>query len=460
MNRFNTILSVLGITLFACTRVWAASVVSSSPLGAGQELSLKQAIYMALQEHPRIKEARSYFASANERVGEARSAMLPQVYGTADYLRSTDNGIGDTSYVNLYDTPRIPGRDHNLPLGAGQSLATGDNYMLGTSISQFLLDFGRVRGLIDEARFNRYASRARLDLDKMNLIYEVSQRYFEVLAAKQKVKVFETAVKQRSEQVHEANVMAQTELKPEIDVYTTQAQLARAQLHLLKAQNAYSDAKVALENALGLSDSAPDYHLSDKLQTQALGDRLPDLLREALMLRPDMKMLKAEAAAAGAQIVVYRSDYYPTTRAIGGYSAMSTGLPAVNNFYVGIAVTWPIFNGFQTEHAVADAKYRRDALTHAVEELRQKIYQQVTSSFLDSQAAFVGIRRAKRTLDASQVELRLASERYRSGLGNVVELEDAQRRFTDDSAAYVDALYQYATAGAAVMHATASNLTD
>lgn len=453
---------VLSIVLTLGTSSISAKALGAEvPIRPGQELTLSQAIQIALTLHPRLLERQTESQVAQERVGEAESNLLPQVYGLGEYLRGTDNGIADTSYIDYYDLPRQVGRDHNLPANDfTQSWDTQNNYLTGTSISQFLFDFGRVRGLVNESRFQREAARARVQLTRLNLIYEVSRRYFALLAAKQLVGVFEQAVRERKFHLLEAQAMARASLKPQIDVYTTQAEVARAQLHLIQAQNMVADAKVALDNAMGLSESAPNYEAAGQLKYAPVNETLATLLQEALRLRPDLLMLKDEAEAAGARIKVFESDYFPTVRAVGDYTAMGTGLPAANNFNVGIVVTWPIFNGLLTEHQVAAAKFQRQSLGHAIEELRQRVYAQVTKSLLDWQASVAAITRAKRTLDASKVELDLAGQRYKTGLGNVVELEVAQRQYTQDSAAYVNALYGYAVAKAAVDRASARSLTN
>ncbi len=93
------------------------------------------------------------------------------------------------------------------------------------------------------------------------------------------------------------------------------------------------------------------------------------LVAQGLRDRPDLMVLEDQARAMGAQIAEYRSDYFPQAGAIGGYNAMSTGLPAVNNFNVGLILTWPIFNGFLTTHQVEEARLNQQALEHAIQRL-------------------------------------------------------------------------------------------
>jgi outer membrane protein len=451
--------TLTAVSLTLILSVSAGALAAEVPIRPGQDLTLEQAVQIALTLHPRILAAASELGAAHEGIGIAESQLLPQAYGVGEYLRGTDNGIGDTAYIGGYEFPRLPGTPHDRPANAGQSWSTHDNFLTGVSVRQYLFDFGRVRGLIHEQQYEADAAKARYDLARLNLILEVSQRYFEVLATRLRIKVYEKAVEQRQEHLHESRLMAQAELKPEIDVYTTQAQLSRSQLDLIRARNAAVDAKVALDNAIGLSENSLEYHMADQLTWDPINITLPQLLNDAVVLRPDLQMMAHQAQAAGARVRIYRSDYFPTVQGAGDYETMGTGLPASNNFDVGIVVNWPIFNGFQTEHQVAQAKYNQEAIKHQIEDLRQQIVLEVTRSFLDWQASVAAIGKAQSVLDASQEELHLAEQRYKAGLGNVIELEDAQTRFTLDSANYVDALYGYAIAKAAVRHATARSLS-
>ncbi len=430
------------------------------PLPAGSQLSLKEAITIALKYHPRVAEAAAETGAAEEQVGEARSALGPQVYGVSEYLRNTVNGVGNTSFYNPAGIlPRLSGRNHDLQSGdTSQSWDTSDSYAGGLAVSQYLFDFGRHRGFVEERRMEANASFEQEKLVDLDLVLEVSQRYFELLKAKQLVRVYEKAVEEREFHLHEATVRAKAGLRPELDVYVTKAEVERAQLHLVDAHNAEADALVAFDNSLGLGGRSPNYSLTDVLWYTNITATVDSLLQSALQLRPDLSALSAQAAAMGAQVTQYRSDYFPTINAVGGYSALGTGLPAANNFDVGIVITWPIFNSFLTSHQVAEARLRQKAIENQIEDLRQHIVLQVKTAFLNWQSSLQRIHFAEHALAASRAELDLAENRYAAGLADVVELEDAQRNFTDDDAAYADALYGFSIARASVDHATGQAL--
>lgn len=415
----------------------------------GSQLTLEHAIEMARTYHPTHLAARAEAGAAEERVGAARSWELPQIEGNGEYLRATDNGIGSAAYLSVPGIPRAPSTGRNA-----NSAETFDNELLGLSVYQHLFDFGRTRGLIDERTAEAEAAKARLQLVDLDLVFAVTERYFVLLAAQQRVKVFEKAVTQRQEHLHEAEVKSRAGLQPEIDTYSAEAELARAKLHLVDARNAVATGRAALDEAIGLGPDAPDYRLAEALGYQEVEGSLDDYVRSALAQRADLAALEDEARAAGARIEEHRSDYLPTLGATAGYSARGQGLPASNNFDVGIVLRWPIFDGFRTDHEVAEAKLEREALEHHIDAARHRIFLEVKRAFLDWQASLQRIHRAEQAVATSRSVLDLADERYETGLGNILELIDAQRRYTEDEAGYVDTLAGFSIARAALERAS------
>jgi outer membrane protein len=443
----------------------SAATVEEYPITPGTELTLKQAILIALRYHPRRKQRIYEASAAREKIGEARALMGPQLHGVAEEIGATDNPVGDTQYIAypFYNMPTIHSSNFSRPEPArmGNTFDWYNNFLTGYSLDQFLFDFGRHRGFVKQRQFEAQAAEDRQLLTDLNLIFEVSRRYFALLRAKQMVRVFEKAVEQRRFHLHEAQVKASAKLRPDVDVYTMEAELQRAELHMVDARYALADAKVALDNAMGLSDLAPSYEPADVLTYGKISDTMRALLQLAYRTRPDVKMFQALIEAMGAQVVQFRSDYFPSAGAFSEGTTMGsslTGSPSfaqpANNWAVGLVVHWPIFNSFLTTHQLQAAKLSQKAIEYALADLNQRVIFQVKTAFLNWQASVERIERAEKALAASRVELELVEKRYEAGLTNIVFLEDAERHYTDDDAQYADSLYDFSYAKAQVDHAT------
>ncbi len=417
------------------------------PITAGETLAVDRAVALALRYQPRRQTAEAEADAAGERVGQARSNLLPQVLASAQYLRGTDNGIGDTAYLSGLGIPRAPTTGRHV----NQLTETFDNYLGGLSAYQHLFDFGRTLGLVEQRNAEADGARARLELVRLDLVYQVSKAYFDLVAAREIVKVYEQAVAQRTEHLNEAEVKSKAGLRSEIDAYTAKAELTRAKLRLTDARDAAATSKAALDNAMGLGPGTPDYVLPplEKRGLEVTGS-LDAYLAQAVRDRPDLKMLEDEARAAGAEIREFKSDYFPAIGAVAGINTRGQDATPGTNYEAGLVITWPIFNGFLTDHQVAEARLHQEAIRHAIEDLRQQVALQVQRSFLEWQASVDRVRHAEQTLEASTIELQLATKRYETGLGSIIELTDAQRRYTEDVAQEVQALASFAIAKAAL----------
>jgi len=112
-----------------------------------------------------------------------------------------------------------------------------------------------------------------------------------------------------------------------------------------------------------------------------------------------------------------------------------------------------------TTHQIEEARLRREAVEHSIADLRQRIMLEVKIAFLDWQKRAPGDPRGPSSRSKPRAwKLELADKRYAAGLGNIIELTDAERDFIQDKAAYVNALYGFAVAKAGLERATGQSL--
>ena len=109
--------------------------------------------------------------------------------------------------------------------------------------------------------------------------------------------------------------------------------------------------------------------------------------------------------------------------------------------------------------AVAEAKAKQNVVRYALADLESRVWLDVKSSYLELENALQQIHQAEETLASSSGQLELADKRYNAGLGNIIELTDAERFYIDDNAAYVDALYACSVAKAKLDRATGASLS-
>jgi len=150
----------------------------------------------------------------------------------------------------------------------------------------------------------------------------------------------------------------------------------------------------------------------------------------------------------------------PNLSGKGTYAWTGSDYPQQSNWDVGAVVNVPIFTGGLTTAQVGEQKANLANLKFNEEVLRQNIALEVRQDVLTLQQASESIRVSEKVLAQARENLELAEGRYSTGVGNIIELTDAQASRTTAEASHVQALYTYKTALASVEKATAKPLTE
>jgi outer membrane protein len=178
------------------------------------------------------------------------------------------------------------------------------------------------------------------------------------------------------------------------------------------------------------------------------------LLTEALSTRPEFAALQAQLHAQELLVRGLRGSYGPSLSAAGAVTDGGVQLDNLAwNWNAQLLLSWPLFTGGLNYGQIAEAQATMAGIGSQVDTLRQQVR-------LDVEQARLGVRAAKAVLGASdeaQVNaaqrLALAEGRYSTGIGNVIELGDAQVAHTTAAAQKVQAEYKLAAARATLLKA-------
>ena len=123
-----------------------------------------------------------------------------------------------------------------------------------------------------------------------------------------------------------------------------------------------------------------------------------------------------------------------------------TGQP----FGANLTISLPIFTGFSRSLRLSQARAEEDDAEEEVRARRLQVRTDVHSRFLALQTAFQAIGVQGTSREAAQDQLRLAQDRYRLGAGTALEVSDAQNAVQQAEGDYVNAVYDYHKAIAAL----------
>jgi outer membrane protein len=414
--------------------MWGGASVAAEADGS---LNLDQAINIALKEHPAIKQSRETMGAARYGIGVSRAAYLPQVSFVSNYY-----------YGNAFSsTSRKP-----LTAATGGTISSVSNatdvthyYFYQFQATQLLYDFGKTPGLIKESRATFGQSEQDFAGSRQQVALDARTGYFGYLAAQRALKVQEETVRQNQALLKQAQGFYKVGLKAKIDVTKAEANLYDAEAGLIKAKNGVDLSRVTLMTALGLK-TWPFTQVDDVLEVKAQPKSLEALKAQAQQRRPELVKNRHQQDYNAAAVKVAQAGYFPVFTSNAAYGWQSVDRPFANqpsNWYVGAAMTFPLFEGLSTSYAVAQNKAQLRATLENYEVLRQNVTKEVDQAYLDVKSGWELIRASKKALEAARENLRLAWGRYQAGVGTIIEVTDAQVQFSQADLKFVQALYDY-----------------
>jgi outer membrane protein len=408
-------------------------------------LTMDQAVQIAMQQQPSLRQSRAQAEVARGRVESVKTNLRPQVTLSAGVDASGGNGsrIGNTSY------------------GAS----------VGASASWKITDFGYTRAQVRAAELDAEAVQATTQTNMLDVRTDVETSYLEAVARARLVGVAETTVKSEEAHLDQAKRFVAAQAKDPIEVVQAQARAANAKAALAQAQSSAAIALANLRSAIGWVDPNQTIAVTQTWPSAPRDEAppaLPALVATARKSRPEIVQLDREVAAANANIDVAELSRRPvlsatarTTWSPGGSYAED---PTTGNFAtdwdlnhptwsVGLNLSWLVFDGGRQQADIKIAKAQRESSLAQRDALLLSLTTQLDAARAQIEANRASIVASTEAVDSARAQLKLAEARYAQGLGSQIELADAQTAVTTAEGNLISAEWQLATAWASLRRA-------
>jgi outer membrane protein TolC len=403
------------------------------------QLSVEEAVDIALAQHPTIAVGQATIAAAQQRVRQQEAGYLPQgrySYTYTRQARTSTSATGGVQVGSVQTSPRTQTQLFNF-----NSMAF--------SLSQLLFDFGQTLDAIRSARASVEASTADLDTVRQTVIFTTKQAFFTTLASQRLLHVADETVRQNQKYLEDAQARFEVGLVPRFDVTQAQVQVSTAKLNHVTARNNVALALETLRTAMGISGPFA-YALVDSLAHRPLVLKDEDLVPRAYANRPELRSVQAQQRATAEHVSSLQKQYLPSITGNAQYNWTGRQYPLQQGWLWGVTITVPLFDDILTVSQVGEAQANLSGLQAQEVNLRQQILLEVRQSVLTAQQADESVRVSEETVGQARENLALAEGRYAAGVGNIIELTDAQVSLTTAQASHIQALTTYKTAIAQV----------
>lgn len=404
---------------------------------AGRVLTLDEALRLGLARQPQIRQAQANVEAARGRVEQTRAPLLPQISGTASYERASGTA---GQAVNVF---------------TGSTTGARDLYSVGLTGKLLVWDFGQTPYRWLAARAAETGQERSAEGTSLSVALGIRSTYFNAVAFKALVGVARDRLANEERHFQQIKAFVEVGTRPPIDLVSERSNLANARVQLIQAENNYATARVQVEQAIGVTDLGPWEVEETSLPPVPGEEAAPEvLLQEAIAARPDLSALSQQLRAQELTVRSLQGGYLPT---LGVSASVSEQGPRPGDlseaWNTQVFLSWPLFQGGQTRGQVREARANQTALDAQLETLRQQVRLDVEQARLGVRAAIATVAASKDASASAREQLALAEGRYQTGVGNVLELSDAQLALTTALGQQVQSEFQLAVARSQLLRA-------
>src|SRR5438105_4525622 len=420
------------------TRKACAAICLTAFAAAAQTprvLTLQEALRVARERQPQIRDARAAVEAAEARVDLSRSGLLPQVSAAAGYQHNLRPGSAAVATATSSRSPSF--------------------FNAAITLNQLIWDFGQTWGRYQSSQALAAAQENSERAVSLQIDNTLRAAFFQARATRALVGVAREAMVNFGKHLEQIQGFVEAGTRPEIDLAQARADLANARSQLIDAQNNYLIAKAQLNQAMGVVGPT-DYEVADQSLLPIPGEEssIDGLAEEALKARPEMIALEDQIKAQLQTVSAIKGCYGP---AVGATAGATTGGPRVDdlgwNLALGVTLTWQIYQGGFTTAQVHEAEAAAGQLAAQLDLLRQQVRFDVEQASLAVRAAKAVIEADRETVVNARDRLRLAACRAEPGRRCAVAIGDAQVALTTAEAQTVQAENRLSTARAQLLRA-------
>ncbi len=407
--------------------------------GRKDPLSLAELVDIALRNNPSTRLTWAKARAAAAAWAQSQSPHFPTLSG--NYTLERDKSTFVTTTVQTASGSSASG----TAVFSELSTIWGPQLQL----TYTLLDFGQTSANVRSAKEALISADFTHNFQIQTVLNQVASDYYTYLSEQQQLKAQEADLDtaRMTEQVVRAEVSAG--VKDKSDLLQAQTQLLQTQINLTQQRQHVIHAKALLLTDIGLG-AEKQVVVADTLEVPPLDQmeqNVDTILTRALSMRSDLLAAEASLRAQEAAVDASWRQFLPTitydltvnqsrTKPGGNLGFQYTGLLSLN---------YPIFSGFSTINQYRQAKSIRDQAAANLRQTELQVAEQIITSHAATRTAFEALRLADSLLHTAEEQYQISMERYKAGVGTILELITAQNTLASSRAQNVSSTAAWLT---------------
>lgn len=291
--------------------------------------------------------------------------------------------------------------------------------------------------------------RTKKDIENFQrlLIAEVKEAFYTLLLLQERLKLAVELIEINERLVQLTEGRFREGFAPELDVNLARIQLQQARLNRTEIEKDLSVARPSLNLLLGRPAQA-DLIAQGEFTDQEIRTDLIWLKQTALVKRADLKGQQAAITMAEKELDLARAERIPDVTISLDYTEERSVFSEMDlsdrDRLVGLnlSVPLPFFDRKQGE--IAQARARQEKANLELLRLQATIEKEITIAWTSVQAVQQALRLfGGGIVPLAEGHLKLTQKAYGQGQAGILDVMEAQRRFSEIRLGYLEALYEY-----------------
>jgi outer membrane protein TolC len=422
-NRFRPEKACLYARTAFVTAIMIALVARSS-LRAAQvkQLTMAEAVSLALKQNRMVKIARFQVQENREKKANAKSLYFPTLKNESNFLHSTELqniDIPAASFGTIPGVAVLPPHDIIIDQGRRTLVASS------TSLVQPLTQLLRIRQENKVAQAEVATSQSEVKKAELEVTLKVHEMYYALLvaqlnrqAAQQQIEYAEQELRESVDDVKNGAALRVAEIG-------SRAGLLESKQSLLTVEVQIDDSTTQFNDLLGLPLDTK-LKLDPAVKTDVLLPAKDQCLRMAWAQNPEIRSAEETVRKASAGVSAARTKFIPDVTTFARYSYQN-GVPfLVHNFgTVGVNLSYDIFDFGRRRAEVRQDEVQLREAEENLERLKDEVAVQVEQTYNKLQRTKNMVKVAQQMVELRAESERLASNQFRHGVVLVSERRKA-----------------------------------
>ncbi|MCK7559040.1 TolC family protein [Chitinophaga sedimenti] len=398
-------------------------------------LTLEQAIDPALKNNYDLRLARNDAEVSANDYAYANFAFLPTLNATAGKNWTTSSIKQELANGNKRDTSGIK------------------NQQLQASINLQWVLFDGLKMFATRSRVENIKVLGELTVKNqiVNTMAAVINGYYNIAQQKQQLRALAEQMSISDERVKLSDAKFQTGLAPKTDWLQARVDYNAQKAAHLRQQTLIVQAKASLNQLMGVDPANIGYDVRDSIPVNfelnygTLQQGIDTINTDLKVARQNItisELALRERKGELFPVIAFNSAYnFNRNRANAATNQFSTIFNQNGGLNYGFSATVPIFNGFNKQREIKNAKLDIAYQQLSLENRRSVVNLSLTNAFKDYEYFKQALELEEETLELSKENVMVALERFRQGVSTTLELKEAQQSLEDSYNRLIQARY-------------------